>query len=68
LKEINRQNPHWDDKNYNFPDSDRYKRHLFSEIIAYLPYRQILSIVGLRRTGKTVLMNYPAAELRGIWC
>lgn len=57
LKEINRQNQHWDDKNSNFSDSNRYKRHLFDKIIAYLPYRQILSIVGLRRTGKTVLLN-----------
>ncbi|MBU4141737.1 ATP-binding protein [Patescibacteria group bacterium] len=57
LKEINRQNPHWDEKNSNLPDSNRYKRYLFNEIIAYLPYRQILSIVGLRRVGKTVLLN-----------
>lgn len=54
LKEINRQNLHWDEKNSNLPDSNRYKRYLFNEIIAYLPYRQILSIVGLRHTGKTV--------------
>src|SRR5680860_725121 len=57
LKEINRQNQHWDEKNSNFPESNRYKRYLFSDIINYLPYRQILSIVGLRRTGKTVLLK-----------
>lgn len=57
LKEINRQNLHWDENNYNFQESNRYKRYLFNEIIAFLRYRQIISIIGLRRTGKTVLLS-----------
>jgi len=57
LKEIIRKNLHWDEKNFDFFEGNQYKRQLFNEIIAYLSYRQIISIVGLRRTGKTVLLN-----------
>jgi len=34
-----------------------YERKLFGEIFPYLHERQILSIVGLRRTGKTILLK-----------
>ena len=57
LKEIIRQNTHWNDDNSVFLAKNAYKRELFKEIIDYLPYRQIISIVGLRRVGKTVLLN-----------
>ena len=33
-----------------------YKRKLFKEILKYLNSRQIISIIGLRRVGKTVLL------------
>ena len=36
--------------------SPKYKRKLFYEIIKYMDKRQILALVGLRRTGKTTLL------------
>lgn len=56
LSEILAQNKHWkNDK--SFFEAKKYKRKLFSELVKYLPERQILSVVGLRRTGKTILLK-----------
>ncbi len=59
LAEIYRQNKHWDSPNEFFLELSniKFKRKLFSEILPYLSKRQILSIVGLRRTGKTILLK-----------
>jgi uncharacterized protein len=63
LKEIIRQNTHWDDDASGFFIEKSYRRKLFDEVISYLPYQQIVSIVGLRRTGKTVLLKQVIAHL-----
>jgi uncharacterized protein len=63
LKEIIRQNAHWDDDASSFFTEKKYRRKLFDEIISYLPYQQIVSVVGLRRTGKTVLLKQVIAHL-----
>ncbi|MCK9379304.1 MAG: ATP-binding protein [Candidatus Moranbacteria bacterium] len=63
LREINRQNSHWNTENSFILGNNFYKRHLFDKIITYLPYRKILSIVGLRRVGKTVLLNQMISHL-----
>lgn len=55
-KEILDQNKHWENEE-SFFEYQMHKRKLFSELVKYLPERQILSIVGLRRTGKTILLK-----------
>ena len=56
LREILAQNKHWkNDK--SFFEQQKYKRKLFFELVKYLPERQIISVVGLRRTGKTILLK-----------
>ncbi|MBU1110457.1 ATP-binding protein [Patescibacteria group bacterium] len=59
LKEIFRQNKHWVNHGEFFADIKNItvKRDLFDEIKPFLEKRQILSIVGLRRVGKTVLLK-----------
>lgn len=59
LEEIYRQNKHWQRPEDFFAELKgiRHKRKLFNEIWPYLEKRQILSIVGLRRTGKTILLK-----------
>lgn len=54
LQEIKKQNAHWAEGFSSFGQK-KFQRNLFSELINYLPEKQILSIVGLRRTGKTTL-------------
>lgn len=58
-EEIYRQNKHWNMPDEFFAELEniRHTRQLFSEICPYLAERQILSIVGLRRTGKTILLK-----------
>jgi len=56
LREIFAQNKHWKNEKYFF-GRQKIKRRLFFDLIKYLPERQILSIVGLRRTGKTILLK-----------
>lgn len=63
LGEIIRQNIHWDDENDAILNKNAYKRKLFEEVASYLSYRQIISIVGLRRTGKTVILNQMIKQL-----
>ena len=56
LSEILSQNKHWkNDK--SFFEHQKHKRKLFFELVKYLPERQIISVVGLRRTGKTILLK-----------
>lgn len=56
LREIFAQNIHWKDEK-SFFEHQKHKRRLFFDLIKYLPERQIISIVGLRRTGKTILLK-----------
>ncbi len=56
LREIIDQNKHWKNDS-SFFERQKHKRKLFFELLKYLPERQILSIVGLRRTGKTILLK-----------
>lgn len=56
LKEIIDQNKHWKNDS-SFFEHQKHKRKLFFELVKYLPERQIISIVGPRRTGKTILLK-----------
>lgn len=56
LSEILAQNKHWKDHKSAF-EYQKHKRKLFFELVKYLSERQIISVVGLRRTGKTVLLK-----------
>jgi predicted AAA+ superfamily ATPase len=56
LKEIIAQNKHWENDK-SFFEPQKYTRKLFFELEKYLSDRQIISIVGLRRTGKTILLK-----------
>lgn len=63
LDEIKIQNPHWEgDANYFF-DEKKYKRKLYFELLKYLNEEQIISIIGLRRVGKTILLKQLAKYL-----
>ncbi len=44
------QNPHWQGKRYS-----SVKRDALSKLISYLPLRQIITITGIRRCGKSTL-------------
>jgi predicted AAA+ superfamily ATPase len=44
------QNPHWDNKLGNYT-----KRTAFEKLIRYLPLKQIITITGIRRCGKSTL-------------
>ncbi|MBU0646839.1 AAA family ATPase [Patescibacteria group bacterium] len=55
LEEIIKQNKHWAN-NTSWFDTKKYQRKLLSELISYIEEEQILSIVGLRRTGKTTIL------------
>lgn len=56
LEEIIRQNKHWNDAGC-LHDPKKYERKLLMSLKKYLPNEQILSIVGLRRTGKTTILK-----------
>ena len=49
-----KQNPWWKNQQVTLP---AFERDLLQEITQYLPYKQILAIVGLRRVGKTIMMK-----------
>ncbi len=55
LQEIVKQNKHWED-GYRFA-AETYQRKLFFNLVKYLKDEQILSIIGLRRTGKTTILK-----------
>jgi len=67
LREIYRQNKQWNNDSEFFSDlkTVRRKRKLFFELLPYLEKKQIISIVGLRRTGKTVLLKQLIKRLTG---
>jgi hypothetical protein len=56
LREILAQNKHWKNEE-SFFEQQKHQRKLFFDLVKYLPERQIISIVGLRRTGKTILLK-----------
>lgn len=49
-----KQNPWWRDEKETLPE---FKRDLFGKLEDYTKYKQIIALVGLRRTGKTVLLK-----------
>ncbi len=55
-----KQNPWWQNEK---PEVPEFKRDMFAELIKYLNYKQIISVVGLRRVGKTVLLKQIIQEL-----
>lgn len=59
IQEIYRQNKHWSQKPPIFDDTQNinFKRKLFNELVPYLSKKQALSIVGLRRVGKTIILK-----------
>ncbi len=56
MKVIEMLNPWWKEGEVRKELVPEFKRNLFSEILKYLKVRQIIAVVGLRRTGKTTLM------------
>ena len=56
LSEIITQNKHWENDS-SFFEHQKHQRRLFLELVKYISERQILSIVGLRRTGKTIILK-----------
>lgn len=59
IQEIYRQNKHWSQGDFVFNDikNVHFKRKLFYEMLPYLAKKQVLSIVGLRRVGKTFILK-----------
>lgn len=59
IQEIYRQNKHWSQKPPIFNDTQNinFKRKLFNELVPYLAKKQVLSVVGLRRVGKTIILK-----------
>ncbi|OGF22044.1 hypothetical protein A2Y83_02590 [Candidatus Falkowbacteria bacterium RBG_13_39_14] len=59
LAEIYRQNKQWKDSDAFFSclKSIKYPRKLYSKILPFLDKKEIISVVGLRRVGKTVLLK-----------
>ncbi len=55
LERILRQNPWWEGRRIETIEGLK-KRKLFRELMKYLEKKQTLSVVGLRRTGKTILL------------
>lgn len=62
LKEIFDQNKHWKGED-SFFEEKKHCRKLYFKILSYLEERQILSICGLRRTGKTIILKQLAEYL-----
>lgn len=65
LAEIYRQNEHWNDQSEFFSDLKNisFKRRLFNQLLLFLERKQIISIVGLRRVGKTILLKQLIKEI-----
>lgn len=59
VAEIYRQNKHWKNTSVFFADLDKIKhsRTLLDKIVPYVDKKEIISIIGLRRTGKTALLK-----------
>jgi len=56
-----KQNPQWSGETTDVPE---FKRDLFPVVEKYLPEKQIIAIVGLRRVGKTVLIKQLVNSLK----
>ncbi len=56
-----KQNPWWQGKKIEQP---KFERDLLKELLKYVKYKQIIAIVGLRRTGKTILMKQIIQKLK----
>jgi predicted AAA+ superfamily ATPase len=54
MADISKYNLHWRE---DFTYGHRIKRDLFDELVKHLDIRQTIGIIGLRRTGKTVLLK-----------
>ena len=59
-RELNNSNPWWFGESFK---TFKYRRTLYFELKKFLKYRQIMAIAGIRRAGKTVLMNQLIEEL-----
>jgi len=55
------QNPWWIKSNYAVEEASLPRRELFNQIMKQLSSRQIISINGLRRTGKTTILKQMTA-------
>lgn len=62
LNEIFKQNKHWSNETPK-NQTETYKRQLFYVLEKYLKEPQIISIVGLRRTGKTTILKQIISSL-----
>ncbi len=56
LREVLAQNKQWKNDE-SFFEQQKHKRKLFFELVEYISERQIISAVGLRRTGKTIILK-----------
>jgi hypothetical protein len=63
INEIRQQNLHWKNEDTYFFTENKYKRKLFFELLKYLDEKEMISVIGLRRTGKTVLLKQLAEYL-----
>ena len=54
MADLLKYNLHWRE---DFTYGHRIKRDLFDELVKHLDVRQTIGIIGLRRTGKTVLLQ-----------
>lgn len=60
MREIQKWNPWWFDKEEKIPE---YRRRVFSQVSKNLRLKQIIAIIGLRRVGKTVLMKQLLSDM-----
>ncbi len=56
-----KQNPWWRDEQVELP---QFERSLIQDLLKFIDYKQILSIVGLRRVGKTILIKQIIQKLK----
>ena len=54
---IYQQNPQWLDQGYAKPEKNWFFRPSYARILSWLDKRLIVALTGLRRTGKTTLLN-----------
>jgi len=54
---IYQQNPQWLEQDYAKPERNWLRRPSYQEILAWLDKRLIIALTGLRRVGKTTLLN-----------
>ena len=58
-----KQNPWWRNETLTLPS---FKRDLYKELLNYIPSKQILALIGLRRVGKTILIKQLIQTLNAI--